>query len=252
MKIQTQAVVLNKRKYKEYDELVWLYSDDFGVLSAIIHGTKRKKNRFANQLPLYSCIFLNITVKHGLSIINDFTLCPETIIKGKNILRRFTYGAPLCELIQQIVTEKQGIKGLYAILNKLFIQIDQNSHPELCVAFLQQKLLHLTGIIYVFDRCVVCNATKNIIAFSHNKGGILCRDCLDNHENDNLVDVNMIKNLISFNKLSLPKLATLKLSTAVVNVITDFWNDIYENNLGIILKSTKMSNQLKEVQRKND
>ena len=50
---KTKAVVIKAQDYKENDKLVWLYTEEFGKVTAIARGAKKSKSRlFALTLPL--------------------------------------------------------------------------------------------------------------------------------------------------------------------------------------------------------
>ena len=53
---QTPAIVLRSTPYGESDQIVTLYTLDFGKMKGIAKGAKRSRKRFANTLGICSYI----------------------------------------------------------------------------------------------------------------------------------------------------------------------------------------------------
>lgn len=246
MNQRVKAIVLSKKKYREYDELIWLYTEEYGMLSAIIYGVKRKRSRYKGELSLFSLVYIDIKLREGLSIIYDFELLDKHIDENAVFLS-YTYASQLSELIRRVIPEKEQITGLLSLLHELFIIIPTMHHPELLLPFLEQKLLPYSGSMVTLNACVSCGKTQNITGFSFAMQGLICQSCQDKLLEKDILDIDKIKLLVAFSKISITKLNTLFLTKDELIFICEFWNDIYENNLGIVLRSQKVLGSMKKL-----
>lgn len=239
MNQRIKAIVLAKRKYREYDELVWLYTENYGILSAIIHGVKRKRSKYKGELSLFSVVYVDVKIKTGLSTIYDFEILKQSI-NEKNIFLGYTYGSQISELLRRVLPEKEAISGMFNLIETLLLLLDKLAYPNLAVAFLQQKILVFTGSQIVLERCVICQKQTNIVAYSYFHHGLICQTCQSYVMKTDLVDDQLLKLLVAFSRLDVNKLEQLQLDLHAANFISQFWQHIYEQDLGIVLKSQKV------------
>lgn len=65
---KTQAIVLSKINYAEYDRIVTILSKDFGKLKVMVRGIRRQNSKLASSLDFFSVS--NVTIYIGKSEIN--------------------------------------------------------------------------------------------------------------------------------------------------------------------------------------
>ena len=246
MQQRIKAIILSKKKYREYDELVWLYTEEYGIVSAIVHGIKRKRSKFKGELSLFSIIYVDIILKKGLSILVDFELIKQTI-QDDNIYLTYSYAATMSELVRRIFSEKEPMSGLFRLLEQLLCLIRTMHHPELLLAYLQQKLLRYSGMYITLDKCVLCGETQHILGYSYQYHGLVCAKCQEHLVTTDLRYSGLLKLLIAFERLPVEKLASLVLEQTDITFICTFWNDIYVNELGITLKSQKVLTAMEKL-----
>lgn len=243
-----EGIVLSKKTYKEYDELIWVFTEEYGMISAIIRGSKRKNNRYRGELPIFSCVIVDIIVKQGLSIIGGFEVIDTNFKNDKQLLHLFLYAGQLSEFIQRIVPEKEAISGLFIKLKGLFSYAGSGQYPQLSLTYLQQLLLPYSGIMLELSSCASCQNKKDIIAFSYHYSGLLCKNCQNKLVGNELLDIDQIKVLVSFSRISVEKLMTLEIQPQDETFLIAFWDELYTEYLGIYLKSKKVNKSLKELE----
>ncbi|MGL5041543.1 MAG: DNA repair protein RecO [Culicoidibacterales bacterium] len=240
------GLILAKKTYREYDELVWFFTEEFGLISAILRGVKKKRNQFRGELPVFSYVHVDINVRQGLSIISDFEVIDRHYTLADQVLPLFLYGGQLGELVQRVLGEKQPVNGLLFILRRLFRYVVLGACPTMGVTFLGQKLLPYTGAYLSLDACGHCGNNKNIIAFSYQLSGLVCQDCKSNLQGNEIIDANKIKALVAFSRLTLEKFEQITFDDQTCQFLEVFWDEIYHDHLGVYLKSKKVAKSIRE------
>lgn len=176
--LKTRAIVIKTQEFKESDKLVWLFTEDFGKITAIAKGARKSKNRYSSStLP---CSYGEFVLFKGKNL---YTINEITIIDSfQQVLRNLdtiTYASYFNELID-IATEQDEVnKELFKELVTAFyfIKNDVMDIEVLARAF-ETKLLKATGYELNFDQCVKC---RKKISISNNIDlqyyGPICKDC---------------------------------------------------------------------------
>jgi len=246
MKTRIKAIILAKQKYREYDELVWIYTEQHGVLSAIIYGIKRKRSKYQGELALFSLVYVEIKVRTGLSTIYNFDLIDKHVT-ADSLFLSYTYGAGLSELTRRVLSDVQPIYGMFDLLVRLFTLIPRLKQPELVLVYFKQKLLPYTGSQVGLVHCVCCSESTHIIGYSHRLHGLVCGRCQHMLVENDIRDTEKIKVLVAFFRLTIDKLAELVMPEADLAFLVLFWDELYGNNLGMSLKSQKVLKSMKET-----
>jgi len=239
MKERIKAIILAKQKYREYDELVWLYTDMYGIVSAVIHGIKRKRAKFAGELILFSVVYVEIKRRKGLSTIYAFDLIVDNLTQEKLFLG-YTHGASLSELTRRVLSEQPPIRGMFALLSRLFSLLSELEQPALLLVYLKQQLLPYTGSHIILDHCVCCGQTSKIVGYSYRLQGLVCTQCVHALHKTDIRETEKIKVLVAFFRLPIDKLPTLAVEKTASDFLVKFWDDVYMHNLGLSLKSQKV------------
>lgn len=231
------AIVLAKRAYKESDELIWLYSDCYGLISTVIHGINRKKSRYKGKIPLFAYIQADIKRRSGLSTIIDFKVMSHFDMTKVAVFDVLTYGSQISELIRKILPEQQKNICMFEEIRQAFMLLPNVGQKGLLVMYFQNKLLSFIGIEYTYDCCVNCQSTRQIIAFSSVYGGLICQKCSALVSKNDLVEQHKLKVLVAFSKITLENIPALVLDEQDYLFLSMFWQVLYEQGAGIQLKS---------------
>ncbi|GBU11330.1 DNA repair protein RecO [Erysipelotrichaceae bacterium] len=245
-----ETIILAKKKYREYDELVWFFTEEYGLISAIVRGVKKKTNPYRGQLTLFSFVTMDVIVKTGLSIITAFENQGYHTKDSQSMLNIFIYGSQISELIQRVLPEKEKVSGLFNMLVFFVEKLDKLSSPNIAVLFFQQRLLFYTGVQVNLAFCSICHEKNDIIAFSNYYHGLLCLKCKAEVGMYDITDIWKLKVLVAFSQITLEKIEGLILDEQEEAFLTAFWDEIYLETLGISLKSKKVGKSLKEMEQK--
>ena len=175
---KSKGVVIKTLDYKENDKLVWIYTEDFGKVTAIARGAKKSKSKFLSiTLPL--CYGEYVLFK-GRSLYN---LQEGKIINSfqglLNNLDKLTYSSYVCELIDIALLEGEKNKYLFKeFITTLYLLNTDALDYELLIRSFELKLLKGTGYGLNLDYCTCCKkkiAVSNYISL--NQFGGVCEEC---------------------------------------------------------------------------
>lgn len=243
--IKGNGVVIKTLDYKENDKLVWLYTEQYGKISAIARGAKKSKNKlFSITLPLCYGEFMLFKGK------NLYNLQEGRIISSfqglLNNLDKLTYSSYLCELVDIALVEGESNRWLFKeFVTTLYLLNTDAIEYEMLVRCFEIKLLAATGYGLTLENCVICKekiASSNYISLSY-FGGI-CENC--NKEHGLYISKGAYNALKFLLKTSLDKVFRLNLTKDVKKEIEKVTTFIISSSFARKPKSLEMLNYLKE------
>ena len=239
------AVVIKTQDFKENDKLVWLFTEEYGKITAIAKGAKRSKSKFLSiTLPLCYGEYL---VFKGKSLFNLQEGKIRNSFQGLlNNLDKLTYSSYICELIDIALLEGEKNKSLFKeFVTTLYLLNTDAIEYELLIRSFELKLLKATGYGLDLDYCTSCKKKINVANYiSLTSFGGICEEC--NNEHGIYISkgaYNAIKFL--FNTPS-DKIYKLNLSKEIKKEIEKIDTYIISSNYARKPKSLEMLNYIKE------
>lgn len=244
-----EGIILGKKSYRESDELIWILSRKYGVISGIAKGSKGKIRKKQQAIQIYQQYYIDMLYREGLSIFYTFENQQKMeIIAGEKVLPLFLYGSQIAELLQYLAPKAS--VGIYNETAYLFAHLSEFKHPALAIIYLYQKLFSLTGLSVQLHCCARCGSTKNIMRFSFDYIGLLCRECFMHHQDKDIKNIETVKLLSRFSRIKREQLLNLELEDEQIKQLLWFWEYLYEQYGGIRLKSSRVRERLDEDERK--
>jgi DNA repair protein RecO (recombination protein O) len=175
-----EAIVIRTRDFDDADKIMTLLTREEGKVQAVARGARRPRNRYAAAAQLFTQ--LNASMFSGRSLD---TLSQVDIIESFRLLRedlvRMAYGSYICELMDEMVKEKQRHESIYLLLlTTLHLLNAPEMEPEPILRAYELKLLSIMGFRPSLEQCVVCGnapAPAPVVRFSPAMGGVLCATC---------------------------------------------------------------------------
>ncbi|WP_297437591.1 DNA repair protein RecO [uncultured Clostridium sp.] len=154
--LKTSGIVIKALDYKEHDKLIWIYTEQYGKISAVAKGSKRNKSDlFSVTLPLSFGDYLLFKGK-GMCRLSEGKL--RNSFQGLlTNLEKLTYSTYLCELIDISTEDEEKNFELYKEFVTAIYLLDTDALDyELLTRAFELKLLKATGYGLNFDTCVSC------------------------------------------------------------------------------------------------
>ncbi len=176
--LKTRAIVIKTQEFKEADKLVWLFTEDFGKITAIARGARKNKSKYVSStLPFCYAEFVLFKGKN-LYTINEVTII-DSFQQLLRDLDTITYASYFNELIDIAMENEEANSEMFKNLISAFYFIKNDAMDiEILARAFETKLLKATGYGLNFDQCVRCrkkvSISNNIDLQSY---GPICKEC---------------------------------------------------------------------------
>lgn len=184
MYLETEAIVLGRRKITESDVSLVLFTRKAGKIQAIANGARNPRSRL---MPVaHPFVYGEFSFSKGK---DTWRLNQAQITDSHYILRedldRLSLGSYLLELTEAVIQENQTNNRLFDLLleSLSLIKTLDTGYNRLRAAF-ELKVFLLTGIRPRLDACVMNGEpyTGGNWFFSASEGGLVCPDCCEELE----------------------------------------------------------------------
>jgi len=243
--LKTRAIVIKTQEFKENDKLVWLFSEDFGKITAIAKGARKNKSRYTSStLPFCYAEFVLFKGKN-LYTINEITIIDSFQQLLRN-LDTITYASYFNELIDITLENDEVHKELFKELVAAFYFIKNDVIDiEVLARTFETRILRATGYGLNFNQCVKC---RKKITMSNNIDstlyGPICKDC---EKLNSIYISNPTYNTLKFlNNFGMDKINRIIVSKTSKNELYKILSFMISQNYTRTPKSLEMFNYLKE------
>ena len=179
---KTTAIVLRVVEFSESSCIVTLMTREFGKITALAKGARRRKSPFEGALDLLS--FSRIVFLHKKSDSLDLLTEAKLERRFKSAatdLSRLYAGYYVIELLNAMTDEGDPHMDLFDLANDVLLAIDQGNDLRLQICRIEIGALKLLGHQPMLDRCVGCGKEKTIttkrVNFGLLAGGVYCSNC---------------------------------------------------------------------------
>jgi DNA repair protein RecO (recombination protein O) len=176
----SDAFVLHTYKLGETDQIVVLFTREFGKLRAVVrrsHSPRRHTAGYYQPLMLLHAIVFGrpgqpLYRMHSVDIVQALRPLHEDF----SLLRCGLY---ITELIDAATHEREPVPELFTLLHQALEQLTQTATPEMLLRLFELRLLMLTGYTPQLLYCAHCtrDLQPHERTFSPRLGGLLCTAC---------------------------------------------------------------------------
>ena len=174
----TDALVLRRSDYRDYDRMVTLISPNYGRLEASARGVKKPKSPLINATePFCAGEFGFASTKAGL------TLAQCEIIEGNYPIRedydKLIHASYYAQLLLAASQPGEASPPLFQLGLKSLAHLSYSSvPPELITAMFEMHYMLILGESPRMDSCLNCGQQVDGDAvFDASAGGVFCPDC---------------------------------------------------------------------------
>jgi DNA repair protein RecO (recombination protein O) len=243
--LKTNAIVLRARNYSEADQLLTLYTEKAGKLSAIVKGVKKPKSKLRGGVQVFSHTNVELFLGRNLATVTQAETI-NTFASLREDLFRMGCGSYLAELLDNLTPEGERDTELFRLILSGFYLLSVEE-PWLITTVMEIRLLQELGYQPRLDDCVNCGQTKlagNL--FSPELGGVICEQCLLNRPDIGIVKLSgetavIYKQLM---KMEFTKLNRLRISTTAKRELDEMLDLYITFCLGKKLKSKEFLDNL--------
>ena len=239
---ETKGLVLYSRNYREDDKLVKIFTETDGKRMFFIRHAGQSKINSVIQ-PLTAADFIVKINDKGLSYIGDYKEAEfyKTVNEDLFILAYASYVAALADAA---IADNTADPQLFTFLKKTLELMDKGLDYEILTNIFELQVLERFGVGLNFHECTFCHRVGLPFDFSYKFSGLLCPDHYMEDVHRKHLDPNVIYLLDRFQNVSFEELQSISVKPAMKQQIRQFLDDIYDNYVGIHLKSKKFIDNL--------
>ena len=216
-KLESRGLVLFNRNYRENDKLVKIFTEQAGKRMFFVRGGGSGKLSAVIQ-PLTIAEFMMTVNDEGLSFIEDYSQA-ESFKEITSDIFKLSYATYLAALTDAAIADGVADAQLFAFLEKT-LELMEEGLDVFC---------HRVGL--PFD-------------FSYKFSGLLCPNHYAEDERRSHLDPNVPYLLDRFQGRSFEELRSISVKDDMKRKLRHFIDDLYDNYVGIHLKSKKFIDNL--------
>jgi DNA repair protein RecO (recombination protein O) len=244
---KTPAIVLRSIPYGESDQIVTLYTLDFGKIKGIAKGAKRSRKRFGNTLEICSYIRATFFEKETSDLVRlSYCELVRPFAGLREDITQLAWASYLIELVNEMTAERIKNKGLFNLLILFLNLIDRGTLKEEIQRVFEVRLLSLLGYQPQLNHCIRCQKglSGEKFFFSAREGGVLCPSCAVDLSGLMPVSLGTIKTLLLAQSIPLEKVGRISFSPQSLKESQAVLSLFLQQYLGKELKSKKFLEQI--------
>ena len=169
---KTGGIVIGGIKYSETSKIVKVFTEDFGRITLMAKGARRKKSDFRG--PVENFNFIEVVFILGKKDLHTLTECYlfEDFHRLKHNLPRLVAAYKLAALVDETQPLEEPHREVFHLLLKTLQQLDKQRNYQPAMTAFQLKLLQLSGFFPQFDVCIACDSAIDRVS----EGRAVCYD----------------------------------------------------------------------------
>lgn len=187
-----QAIVLNRKNFREFDQIISLFSYTAGKIELLARGVKKISSK--NSALLEPGALVEITVVPGKEIDHLTKVQPVAYyVAARTHLPTARALAYVTKLTDQMTPAAHRDEAIFWLLKTWLDQIEKMAATEFTPGIVDAYVLKLLGILGwspVLSGCVFCarsvaelTRVNMSIEFSASGGGLVCTECVQTQKN---------------------------------------------------------------------
>ncbi|MFZ7103725.1 MAG: DNA repair protein RecO [Peptococcaceae bacterium] len=210
--IKTQAVILRARNYSEADQLLTLFTEKLGKVTAIVKGVKKPKSKLRGGVQVFSHTNVNLYLGKSLATLTQAEVV-NTFAPLREDLLRMSYAAYLSELMDALMPEAEQDSKLFSLF-LLGLHLLAVEEPWLAAKVMEIRLMSALGYQLQLENCVHCGAKVKSNYLAPGTGGLVCDSCIREEKLTDLMKISGETNVLMRQLLDmeLTKVGRLKFS----------------------------------------
>lgn len=239
---QIEGIIVSEKNYGDTSKILDILTKEHGIIGVIAKGCKTMKSNLRSvSSKLTFGIFTIYYKKDKLSILSEVDVL-NNFNNIKKDIEKISFASFLLDLSTQVYKQSQN-SDVYDLLISGLIKINENYDSLVITNIIELKYLDYLGVMPNLDGCTICG-NKNIVTLSSDKGGYLCKNCL---ENEPIISEKTIKLIRMYYYVDISKISRLSVSEDVKNEINSFLDSYYDRYTGLYLKSKKFLKSMLDI-----
>lgn len=229
--MEVKGIILRVSQFRDFDCMVTLLTES-GFVSFLARGVKKMTSKNAYLVNTFN--YVNVCLmkgKDGYFLKNGKLL--SSYPNAKKDIEKLSTLDFISELTNLFVL-KEECHNIFPFLIKTLELLELNIDSKMLSLLYFAKILKYSGYSIEVNCCQKCHKTRDIIAFSVNDGGFICRECFDSSNSIKLNPTTLkeiryifMVDIDNFEKVIFPKNDSIEL----IKLLNRFVKDIVQVDL---------------------
>jgi DNA repair protein RecO (recombination protein O) len=182
IRYRTLAFLLKKEERGEADEILTLYTKEFGKLKVLAKGIKKIKSKLRSAIDLFYLSEIEFVQGKIHKTLTDALLI-EKFKKIRESLIRLKIAYSISEILDDLIKGEERDEKIWGLLNETFQRLNSDKlKSKTCCLIYYYFLWNLFSILGYKPELFFClSCQKKLepqkIYFSFKKGGLVCQRC---------------------------------------------------------------------------
>ncbi|MDR3189748.1 MAG: DNA repair protein RecO [Lactobacillaceae bacterium] len=244
------GIVMYQRPHKERDLLVKILTRQGGKRMFFIKNGKSKRNQLAAELqPLTIATYEGTLNQNGLSFIDDVKTAHVSRIMMEDVVLN-AYATYILGLIDSAFVDNQPVEQWFDWAKLAIEKMESGFDPQGLANYFEIKLLPAFGLNPTFGACAICGRRDLPLDFSERFNGTICQLHWSRDDQRMQANPKAVRILAKLSELNLEQLSSLSLKEETKADMTRIMDKIYDEQVGLHLRSKSFIQQLSSWQSK--
>ncbi len=243
---KTEAIVINKRDFRETSVIADFYTRDFGKISGILKGIRTDPAKFASRIELFSyneIIFYRRRIS-SLHLVSHADLKNNFSNIRQNMLK-VAVASFAMELLGALMAPEDKNEDIFNLILACLQELDTDGNPDKIITILKIKILGLSGFKPHLDSCVSCGSRiMGLSKFSSVLGGLLCEKCYRKDATSRNIFRGTVATIMHIEKNNIKNNLNLGMNPQIKKELNLILNSFLNFHLEKELKSQRLLNKL--------
>lgn len=243
---KTEAVVLNRRDFRETSLIVHFYSREFGKLSGLLKGIRTEPAKFASTLEPFSFNDIIFYKKRNseLHLVSQADLKDDFDEIRRSIAKVGT-ASLMMELLGAVMAVEDKNEEVFDLTLNCLQELKNTAYPDKIITIYKIKMLALSGFKPHFDSCISCqDRVLGPSKFSLTLGGLLCSRCFKKDMSSRHIFRGTVASVLYIEKNEFRNTLNLGMNPQIKKELEVILNAFLNFHLEKELKSQRVLNKL--------
>ena len=158
MRTVTDAIVVRRAEYKDYDRMITLFSPTYGRIDAIARGCRRCKSILMNTTELFCAGEFTLYESRGHYSITQCEI-KDNFYSLRFDVDKLTHGAYYLSLADAAALPGQAAPDIFFLLLKALTHLNYSDlPPAMLTTSFEMRYMPLMGYMPNVERCVLCGS----------------------------------------------------------------------------------------------
>lgn len=242
---ESKGIVLFTKNYKEKDKLVKIFTESAGKQMFFVRNANQPNNPLKSAiLPFTEAVYIGQFRSEGLSFLTTVKdIQPFRLIQQDIFVN--AYATYISNLVDAAIDDKVYDPTLFGFTRQALMLLNEGKDPEIITNIFEIQILNRFGIMPEWRHCAVCGETQGKFDYSSKYSGVLCEHHWSLDEHRYHADAKAIYFMRMFSAISYDQINSIQLKEDTKQAIRVTIDELYDEYVGIHLKSKKFIDQMK-------